>query len=613
MFLVGCVSVVSNVYQPYHRRILSDLGRKRAHQFYQRRPQTVLVKSQERSHEGSQTPGPAVRTSEQPQPTPLSGGDPKPDCVEEAEHETTPSPPPVSWLLGAGLVNARMQRQPARRQPSAGRRGCPDSAMLDVASVAVVRSCRSGMSKQLIFMATKACWKQRTKTMLFMVLLKCLSYMCYDKIGRALLFDESTPADGTWYTSNFEAQASTKALKLRAGLLAMALSVAKIFARDWVDVSLAIKLSQLSTGWQDEMLQWLAWQTSVSLRQVGNAAITSVSRKCPKLLSLDISGCQNMTATVVVDAVKRCSALKTLTAVDCPGLGRHVNGERGWAAIRNAKADMQINNRGDHVTVRVDGGGSELHFKVRDHAPLRKLMDAWFAREAFQESQVRFAFDGKHISPTETCASLGVEEGDVLDVLMKQADTGEWQKLAPRDHVRSVKKSSVRVCTRFRGSRLWFDIQEHTSLRKLMEAWCSRHALQESQVRFVSAGKHICPTDTCASLGLEEGCVLDVLMEQAETGESQNLAPQFRVTNLRQGSHVTVSTKFRGLELVFMIKENLSLRKLIKALCARCALQESQVCLVFNGKRICPTDTCASLGVEEGDVLDVLIEQTSDS
>ena len=212
---------------------------------------------------------------------------------------------------------------------------------------------------------------------------------------------------------------------------AMASSVADIFALDWVDVTVAAKLMQLDSTWRGSMLRWLTAQRSVVLSDSTDAVLTWVSRKCPNVQSLDISGCRKLTTAAVVDAVRRCLLLKTLIAVGCQSLGYPANGDTlpGWKAIRKVRGDLEVVGRGSRLTIRAmcPFDGSEVWFQIAEYTVLSKLTNVWCDRKGMHPSQVRFCYDGERISPTDTCASLGLEEGDMLEVFPEQTNIGQWE------------------------------------------------------------------------------------------------------------------------------------------------------------------------------------------
>ena len=56
-------------------------------------------------------------------------------------------------------------------------------------------------------------------------------------------------------------------------------------------------------------------------------------------------------------------------------------------------------------------------FKLKMTTPLQKLMDAYCNRFGLEEWEIIFMIDGDPIRPTDTCASLDLDEGDCIAVL----------------------------------------------------------------------------------------------------------------------------------------------------------------------------------------------------
>ena len=51
---------------------------------------------------------------------------------------------------------------------------------------------------------------------------------------------------------------------------------------------------------------------------------------------------------------------------------------------------------------------------------MKKLMDAYCARQAVQLNSVRFLFEGKRLEPGHTPKELGMEDNDVIDAMLQQ-------------------------------------------------------------------------------------------------------------------------------------------------------------------------------------------------
>merc|ERR1712217_1001858 len=108
-----------------------------------------------------------------------------------------------------------------------------------------------------------------------------------------------------------------------------------------------------------------------------------------------------------------------------------------------------------HIQLKVkDQQGSEVQFKIKKSTPLRKLMDAYCSRLGLTASQVRFMVDGERISADDTAEKLGLEDEDLIDVVMEQTGGGD-EAAAPIQL--KVKDQQ--------GSEVQFKIKKSTPLR----------------------------------------------------------------------------------------------------------------------------------------------------
>jgi small ubiquitin-related modifier len=79
------------------------------------------------------------------------------------------------------------------------------------------------------------------------------------------------------------------------------------------------------------------------------------------------------------------------------------------------------------------------------------------------------------------------------------------------------------------------------------------------------------------------------------------------------GDNETLQLKVKnseGKETVFKLKKSTALRKMMDAYCQREGLPADGVRFLFEGERLNREHTPESLGMEDGDVIDALIEQT---
>lgn len=65
-----------------------------------------------------------------------------------------------------------------------------------------------------------------------------------------------------------------------------------------------------------------------------------------------------------------------------------------------------------------------------------------------------------------------------------------------------------------------------------------------------------------------------------------------------------------GIETYFKIKRNTQLRKLMESFCTRQGINPSTVRFLFDGERIHDESTPEALGMEDGDEIDAMVEQT---
>jgi small ubiquitin-related modifier len=78
--------------------------------------------------------------------------------------------------------------------------------------------------------------------------------------------------------------------------------------------------------------------------------------------------------------------------------------------------------------------------------------------------------------------------------------------------------------------------------------------------------------------------------------------------------HITLKVKAQdGNEVFFKIKRVTQLRKLMDAYCSRQGVSPGTVRFLFDGERILETATPTDLGMEEGDEIDAMVEQTGGS
>lgn len=68
----------------------------------------------------------------------------------------------------------------------------------------------------------------------------------------------------------------------------------------------------------------------------------------------------------------------------------------------------------------INQNGNETPFKIKTTTPLNKLMNVYCERAGVERNSVRFLYDGNHIREGDTASSLGMENEDIIDVMLQQ-------------------------------------------------------------------------------------------------------------------------------------------------------------------------------------------------
>jgi len=61
--------------------------------------------------------------------------------------------------------------------------------------------------------------------------------------------------------------------------------------------------------------------------------------------------------------------------------------------------------------------GNVVHFKMKKKTALKKLMEAYCARQSLQMDQIRFLLDGNRLGENQTPDELEMQDDDVIDAL----------------------------------------------------------------------------------------------------------------------------------------------------------------------------------------------------
>ncbi|KIN99246.1 hypothetical protein M404DRAFT_819622 [Pisolithus tinctorius Marx 270] len=69
-------------------------------------------------------------------------------------------------------------------------------------------------------------------------------------------------------------------------------------------------------------------------------------------------------------------------------------------------------------------GTPDITVKVKQNMPFQKIFDAAEKRFGKEPGTFKFVFEGKRLNPRETPASVGMENGDMIDAMLEQLGGG---------------------------------------------------------------------------------------------------------------------------------------------------------------------------------------------
>ena len=97
----------------------------------------------------------------------------------------------------------------------------------------------------------------------------------------------------------------------------------------------------------------------------------------------------------------------------------------------------------------------------------------------------------------------------------------------------------------------------------------------------------------------------------SNTADAQGAAATGGAAAAGDAQHINIKVKAQdGTEIFFKIKRSTQLKKLMDAYCQRQGLSGNQCRFIFDGERLKDDDTPDKLEMENGDEIDVMVEQT---
>ncbi|KAK9449418.1 ubiquitin-related domain-containing protein [Limtongia smithiae] len=78
----------------------------------------------------------------------------------------------------------------------------------------------------------------------------------------------------------------------------------------------------------------------------------------------------------------------------------------------------------EHLNIKVTDNNNEVFFRIRRSTALKKLIDTFCERQGKARNSLRFLYDGERVNDTDTPDTLGMQDGDTLEVHQEQIGGG---------------------------------------------------------------------------------------------------------------------------------------------------------------------------------------------
>jgi hypothetical protein len=158
-------------------------------------------------------------------------------------------------------------------------------------------------------------------------------------------------------------------------------------------------------------------------------------------------------------------------------------------------------------------------------------------------------------------------------------------------------------------AEVFFKIKRTTKFGKIIRAYCDRQEVDPKTLRFLLDGHRIQDGDTPESLDMEDGDMVDAMLEQiGGDATPEHQADAVEAKPAAGKLDIKVKDQYNN-EVFFKIKATTQLGKVMEAYCQRQGIERKSRRFLFEGTRIQQDHTPASLEMEDGDCIDVFVEQ----
>jgi len=260
------------------------------------------------------------------------------------------------------------------------------------------------------------------------------------------------------------------------------------------------------------------------------------------------------------------------------------------------------------VTLRVkDQSGDETFFKVKGTTKMQKVFDSNAQRKGVQVSALRFILDGERIQPEDTPKMLELENDVQIDAVLETICGGvDDDGAAPAEN---ATEAPITLKVRDQsGEEMFFKVKKGTAMKKIMQAFADRKGMSLEVLRFTIDGTRVNAEDTPKMLEMEDGDQIDVLLQQLGGADDAGAggAPS------ENAAEAPITLKVRdqsGEEMFFKVKKGTAMKKIMQAFADRKGVSLEVLRFTIDGTRVNAEDTPKMLEMEDGDQIDVLLQQ----
>ena len=95
--------------------------------------------------------------------------------------------------------------------------------------------------------------------------------------------------------------------------------------------------------------------------------------------------------------------------------------EKNISALNSNTQEGENNNDSNSLNIKIcDQEKNIVTFKVKKTTLFSKVINSYLSRTGLDKNSVRFLFDGSRIQDENTPESLGMENEDIVDVVVQQ-------------------------------------------------------------------------------------------------------------------------------------------------------------------------------------------------